>query len=166
MKSLLDFIKSSFAITMKPFIKISVLFVCLIWLPSCSNIKKAAPPELSQDQMVDALTSIYINEAKTLVAHDISVQKDEYFKDYLYPAIFDSLGILATDFDQSYAYYEDQTSEMIELMNLVIANIDSFSVDSMNSKHEESLENIYNEIHEIEEIKKLQERKRKRGNVE
>ncbi len=143
----LDFIKS-----IPCNVVLILVFLILISLNSCKAPEKAEPPILDAKQMIDALTAIYIGEAKAHYTYDLNVQKDEYFRLHLYPTIFDSLGIAGEDFYQSYAFFEDQTEDFVILMDQVIAKIDSMQADSISQETGERLEDVYHDIHEREII--------------
>ncbi len=144
----------------KYYFKILILNLLLFILFSCNNKVKVAAPLLSEETLVEVLSLLYINEVKAIVKHDLGVQKNEYVKKHLYPAIFDSLNVEENAFYQSYNYYDSDPSAMKGLMDKVVALLETYKIDTSQVKEEgRSLQEAYEQIEHIEKITKDKKRR-------
>ncbi|MEZ5007580.1 MAG: DUF4296 domain-containing protein [Chitinophagales bacterium] len=133
-----------------------VLFISLLFiLFSCEKKSQVALPTVPEDKMVEVLALLYVNEVKAVKTYDLQLQKDEYLKKYLYPAIFDSLDVVDSLFYQSYEYYDADPATLQALMGKVVERLEQMTVDTVKVVTEEgrSLEEAYEEIIELEKFK-------------
>jgi hypothetical protein len=84
-----------------------ILFLCI----SCREGQKSDKSILSRPQMVDALTEIYLAEAKVNqrgLARDSSEREFEIFKE----TVFEKMNVSDSIFKRSFNYYMDHPKEM------------------------------------------------------
>ena len=141
-------------------------FVCLaaiLFLQVLSCKETINPPDdlIPADEMMDILTVIYVSEVKAISHFDLTVQKNTYLKNYLYPAIFDSLGVEDNTFYHSYAWYEKHPQEFELIMDSVSSKIERMYSDSTATDRGESLETTYKELNRIERVKSRESKQHK-----
>ena len=90
--------------------------------------------------------------------YDLGNQKDEYMKEYLYPAIFDSLGIADSVFYRSYDYYEKQPLVFETMLDSVVASIEKLPADSTGGNDIADINAAYKQIRMLEQDRKKKER--------
>lgn len=133
---------------------IVLLIGLLSVLYSCEKKNQVALPSISEDKMVEVLALLYVNEVKAVKQYDLKLQKDEYLKNYLYPAVFDSLGVIDSLFYASYAYYDADPATLQELMGKVVDRLETMTIDTAKVEEDgKSLEEAYEEIIELEKFK-------------
>jgi hypothetical protein len=121
---------------------------------SCTENEKVKPPILKESEMVEILKILFVSEVKAIDTYELSIQKSKYIEQYVYPELFDSLGINSKDFYQSYNYYSENPKELTRLLDSVIVAIDSMKVEEVVfPKDKKSLEKTYQEIHAIEQLR-------------
>jgi len=134
---------------------------------SCIEKEKKKTPVLKEEEMVEILKTLFVSEVKAIDTYELSIQKNKYIEQYVYPALFDSLGITSKDFYQSYNYYNEDPQELTRLLELVIAAIDSIKADEITFPvDKKSLEQTYQEIHAIEQLKEQERMNLPRQNKE
>lgn len=142
-------------------LKYNVFFTLLFlvgFAPGCREEVQAPQDLMSFEEMVGALEMVYIHEVKAIGMYDLGTQKDEYMKDYLYPAIFDSLGIADSVFYQSYDYYEQQPLIFETMLDSVIASIERMPADSSASIDIADINAAYKQIRMLEQDRKKKEK--------
>jgi hypothetical protein len=109
---------------------------------------------IDQDKMADIMAVIYVSEEKAARHYEIRLQKNEYMKDYLYPAIFDSLQVTDSIFYRSYEWYESRPALFEVLMDSVTARIERMPLDTAAGPEEESpsLDKIYRDLQRNESV--------------
>lgn len=133
---------------------ILLLLLVSILLPNCAKEVNTNSPILKEAKMVEVLKILFLTEVKTIDTYELSIQKNKYIEQYVYPELFDSLGVKSADFYQSYNYYTEHPAELTKLLDLVIAAIDSMKVDRVVfPPDKKSLEESYREIHALEQLK-------------
>jgi hypothetical protein len=139
-----------------------VLFTALLFLPckACKQNSAADQPALSADRMANILAVVYISEVKVIRHFDLRTQKDAYLKRYLYPVLFDSLGVDSAEFYQSYSWYEQKPDVFEILMDSVTVRIDRMPADSADQTefHDRSLDDVYRELNRIERVNAAESR--------
>jgi len=143
-----------------------LLFTGLLFLAfiSCMSKKERPDAVLPIDEMADALTVVYISEVRAIQTYDLKTQKDEFLRRYLYPEIFDSLGITDSVFFLSYDFYESRPKDMEALMDSVITRIAAVPIDSVRVREKNdtrTLDDKYKEIEDLEAFKRRQKEARR-----
>lgn len=101
------------------------LLSLVLLLAACSN-KPVLPPRpasvLEEDKMVEILVEVHMIEA-TLQRRLIRGSNPNYFGAQQYQLLFERHGISQVQFEESYAYYYQETKNMTEVYEKVLQEL-------------------------------------------
>lgn len=98
---------------------------------ACKRPESAPADLIPLSGMATMLSAIYVAEVQAVREYDLKMHKDEYIRNFVYPALFDSLGVSDSTFFRSYAWYGNQPELLETLMDSVISRLEALPLDSV-----------------------------------
>jgi hypothetical protein len=113
--------------------KKGIVVFFIIFIFSCSNVKKSSQPEnlFSKDKMANLLTDLYVIEGA------ISSNRNAYVQSGVRPSayIYNKYDMDSLTFKENFNYYTDRVEDYLSIINQVQDNLKSLQ-DSVSGRQE------------------------------